>query len=63
MGEFAGFALLAKTTLVVLADQMADAAAFRGRHIVPIGTSWTSWTLRAVGGAEVRANGTRNFGG
>lgn len=52
MGELAGVALLAETSLVVFAYQMADAGTLIGGCVVAIGTGWTERTVTgAVSGA------------
>lgn len=55
MRKLALVALLAQTALVVFADEVADAAAFRGRHVVAVRAGEAA---RAVAGFVVGAYGT-----
>lgn len=58
MRELAGVAFLAKTALVVLADEVVDAAALGGRCVVSV---MTEHAARAVTGLVLGAYGSGDF--
>lgn len=62
VGEFAGFTFLAQTALVMLADEVPDTTAFRGRDVVAIWAGRTARALCAVGGSVVGTDWARDLG-
>lgn len=60
MRELAGVAFLAETALVVLADEVVDAAALGGRRVVSVVAEHAA---RAVAGLVFGAYGSGDLGG